>query len=410
MPGELRPFRVGDWLVDPGANRISTSTRSKNLRHKAMELLVLLAQNAERTVSREEIIDAIWEGNDYVGGKGITNTVWALRQAFGDTAENPRYIETIPKKGYRLRVAVELPPPEPVAVPAAEVVPAEPVVVEAPAPGRVEGGRRPGRARLLLILVALAAAGLAGYGLRGVTPGPVPVAGVPPGDAPPGGVAMAGSASVAAFSGNEEYHRTLSPDGKRMAFAWRGDRGGALYVRTVGDPDDVPVALVAKAGEILSPTWSPSGLELAYLHLDPEGRCRIFVYDLASRRESTLTSCYGSSRNLLNWSPDGRWLAFSDGASAKRQAGGLHIISPDGKTRRQLTESPNPLLLDMLVTWTPDSTELVFTRPQVRGFRSYYVVDLDGRMTPLSDTLARQLFASPGSTARLRQREAAPLP
>lgn len=95
-------FRVDDWLVDPRANRIERDESVKTLRNKAMELLVLLASRPGQVVLRDEIVACVWDGNEYVASKGITNTIWTLRQCLGDTAETPRYIETIAKRGYRL--------------------------------------------------------------------------------------------------------------------------------------------------------------------------------------------------------------------------------------------------------------------------------------------------------------------
>ncbi len=103
-------FKVGDWLVDPRANRIEREEEVRSLRNKAMELLVLLAQNAGSVVLRDEIVEKVWDGNDYVAAKGITNTIWTLRQTLGDTADEPVYIETIAKRGYRLLCPVLLIP------------------------------------------------------------------------------------------------------------------------------------------------------------------------------------------------------------------------------------------------------------------------------------------------------------
>lgn len=103
-------FKVGDWLVDPRANRIEREDEVRSLRNKAMELLVLLAQNAGSVVLRDEIVEKVWDGNDYVAAKGITNTIWTLRQTLGDTADEPVYIETIAKRGYRLLCPVLLIP------------------------------------------------------------------------------------------------------------------------------------------------------------------------------------------------------------------------------------------------------------------------------------------------------------
>jgi len=107
-------FKMGDWLVDPRALKIENGHEVRSVRAKTMEVLLLLAERSGNVVMREEIIDRVWNGNTYVAAKGVTNTIWNLRQILDDTADTPRYIETIAKKGYRLLTpiqALELSPP-----------------------------------------------------------------------------------------------------------------------------------------------------------------------------------------------------------------------------------------------------------------------------------------------------------
>jgi hypothetical protein len=73
-----------------------------------MELLVCLARNAGRAVSKESIYDAAW--HKHAVGEGVLRrTVAILRRALGDDARNPTYIETIPKRGYCLIAPVSWP-------------------------------------------------------------------------------------------------------------------------------------------------------------------------------------------------------------------------------------------------------------------------------------------------------------
>lgn len=95
-------FWIGEWLVEPMCNRVQRQGQVRALRHKAMELLLLLAARAGDVVPREVIVASIWHGNDAVAVKGIANTLWTLRQTLDDNAEQPRIVETIPRRGYRL--------------------------------------------------------------------------------------------------------------------------------------------------------------------------------------------------------------------------------------------------------------------------------------------------------------------
>lgn len=95
-------FTLGDWTVDAPGNRLLRGDETRPLRHKAMALLVLLARHPGETVSRDDIVALIWDGNQFVAPKAINTAVWTIRQALGDDPEAPRYLETVAKKGYRL--------------------------------------------------------------------------------------------------------------------------------------------------------------------------------------------------------------------------------------------------------------------------------------------------------------------
>lgn len=72
-----------------------------------MDLLVLLATSGGRVVSKREIIDVVWQGR-FIAEASLTRTMADLRRALDDEARRPRYIETIPKRGYRLAAPVLL--------------------------------------------------------------------------------------------------------------------------------------------------------------------------------------------------------------------------------------------------------------------------------------------------------------
>jgi adenylate cyclase len=101
----IASYFVGDWLVDPKSNTVVRGDDSKHIEPKAMRVLTLLASNAGQVVTREELEDVVW-ADMIVGPDALTNTVIKLRRALGDDAKNSRYIETIPKTGYRLIATV----------------------------------------------------------------------------------------------------------------------------------------------------------------------------------------------------------------------------------------------------------------------------------------------------------------
>jgi TolB-like protein/DNA-binding winged helix-turn-helix (wHTH) protein/Tfp pilus assembly protein PilF len=99
-------FQVGDWLVDPAAGQIARGGRAVKLEPKVMEVLSYLALRPGELVTREDRERDVWKGA-VVGYDSITTAVIKLRKALTDDARQPRYIATIPKRGYRLIAAVQ---------------------------------------------------------------------------------------------------------------------------------------------------------------------------------------------------------------------------------------------------------------------------------------------------------------
>jgi DNA-binding winged helix-turn-helix (wHTH) protein/TolB-like protein/Tfp pilus assembly protein PilF len=110
-------FSVGEFRVHPATNELRRGDDTIQLEPKAMALLVHLVRNAGSMVSREQLFDAVWPGV-VVSDDTLTQAVTKLRKAFGDNARQPRYVQTVPKRGYRLCAAVNLAPTDPPAPPA----------------------------------------------------------------------------------------------------------------------------------------------------------------------------------------------------------------------------------------------------------------------------------------------------
>ncbi len=98
-------FRLGDWLVDPSLNRLSRGGVVEHVRPRLIELLVFLAKHAGELVTKETILHDVWQQR-FVAESVLSRSVADLRQLLGDEAGQPRFIETIPKRGYRLVAAV----------------------------------------------------------------------------------------------------------------------------------------------------------------------------------------------------------------------------------------------------------------------------------------------------------------
>lgn len=99
-------FRVGAFLVRPQLKRVVAPTgRVVQVQPKIMDVLVVLAERAGEVVTREELFASVWAGT-HVTEHVLARAISALRKIFGDRPQRARFIETIPKTGYRLIASV----------------------------------------------------------------------------------------------------------------------------------------------------------------------------------------------------------------------------------------------------------------------------------------------------------------
>ena len=102
-----RVIRVGKWLVEPMLNRISCMGEIVRIEPQNIKLLLRLAAPAGAVISLEEIERDVWRGLA-VTPNSVYQSVAQLRRALGDDKAKPTYIETVPRKGYRLVAPVSL--------------------------------------------------------------------------------------------------------------------------------------------------------------------------------------------------------------------------------------------------------------------------------------------------------------
>jgi Tol biopolymer transport system component/DNA-binding winged helix-turn-helix (wHTH) protein len=363
-PGLDAGFMLGDWQVDVGTNRLLRGDEVRPLRHKAMELLLMLARHAGRTVTREEIEQAIWDGNQFVAPKAINTAVWTIRQALGDDPEAPRYLETIAKKGYRLIAPVRALADFEVPL-TSQVMPtaASPVLPSVPPPAR-RWGRWPA------LLGAAAAAGLAwAWWVWGDAGAPAPAAAPVP-------VSAAAAPEALTQEPGVEYLGAISPDGSRLAFAWWRGRGvGELHLRRLAAPPAEHEPLASGLGDVTSVAWSADGQTLAFTTLRGGGRCSLWILalpaagvDRPAPRE--IAPCAALATPIMAWSPDGQRIAFS---AERDAAGGLFSIAPDGSGLQRLSTAPPTAMADHQPAWSPDGRLLAFVREDpANGTRDFY--------------------------------------
>ena len=93
-------FRFDDITVDVENFRVQKNGRSVALTPRAFDVLLFLLQNSSRVVEKQEIFDQVWK-NTFVSDNALTRVIREIRHGLDDNATDPRYIETITKRGYR---------------------------------------------------------------------------------------------------------------------------------------------------------------------------------------------------------------------------------------------------------------------------------------------------------------------
>jgi len=162
-------LRFGPYIVDLQAGELRRSKSRIRLQEKPLQVLAALAEQSGQVVTREELRRRLWPDDTFVDFEtGLNTAVSKLRDALSDDAQNPRYIETLPRRGYRFLVPVERIAEAPDS--ASPTHPAESTSNEAagdaPQDSRARIGLNPWRSPPILAATVLLCAGIAYTGWR----------------------------------------------------------------------------------------------------------------------------------------------------------------------------------------------------------------------------------------------------
>ena len=333
------------------------------LHGKPLQILLLLVSQPGQVISREELQRHLWQGTTFVDfEQGLNSAVNKLRQTLGDSADQPRYVETLPTRGYRFIAPVQRASAK--------------VVLEMGAPSllKVEPKRRKPRQPLPLLVagLALAASLTLAYWLvnRSTQPIQTPKA-MRFAVLPPAGFALEGAASRQAFA--------LSPDGSRLAFTAMDSSGSfSVFLR---DFNSLEPRLVPDSQGAHTVFWPPDSRSL---YMTAQGKLwRIPLQ--------------GFARVLLADSPSfmfsGAWLNRD-----RILIGGFrasHLVSTSGGPLERLKK--NYWWPQML----PDGEHVLFAQRDIRTghYRALVLRLRDFRVTnDLVETDSRVLYAASALT------------
>ena len=342
-------IRFGPFTLDGRSGELRNGPTRLKVPDQSIAVLQALLERPGELVTRETLRDRLWGPDTFVDFEaGLNAAVRRLREALLDSADAPRYIETLPRRGYRFIAPVDgtsaAAPPAPAAL----------VGTEAPAPARDDTARA-GRVRLRHVAFAILALTIIGSAVW---------AGLRWNDAAP---AAARPVPITSYPGLE-LDPAISPSGELVAFAWEGEGGDNfdIYVQSIvtGSRWQLTTDGAADGG----PAWSPDGQRIAFVRvrsgrgqLNVSGRAEIIVMPALGGPEQPLFEAWSfGPAHGLSWTPDGKHLVFSD-RSGSGPASAIYLYSFEDGGRRQLTHPPTNLT-DVYPVVSPDGRYLAFVR------------------------------------------------
>jgi Tol biopolymer transport system component/DNA-binding winged helix-turn-helix (wHTH) protein len=364
-------LRFGPFEVDLRSQELRRKGMRIRLPAQSFQVLATLLNRPGDLVTREELQRKLWPAETFGDlDHGLNAAVNRVREALDDSAEQPRFIETLPRRGYRFispverdgdrgaKTALEATANAEVAQVASgqvhpdgtETAPSISAASTSTAhPVRERWkGRRFAVALAPLLLLLIAGAFLFQYlkqnrrSAQFVQP---EIAGLESGRNQtqqrgniPSEVPEDISVVPLTVLQGREYSPAFSPDGSQVAFAWDGGRSDGtgrfdLYAKVIGS--ERVEQLTHHPATWIVPAWSPDGRNIAFARQDA-GESGIFMVSARGGPERKLadaTFCKLSRTISLSWSPDGRELLYAG-------IDGVHLLTPENDETRSVTKPP----------------------------------------------------------------------
>jgi Tol biopolymer transport system component/DNA-binding winged helix-turn-helix (wHTH) protein len=370
-------YQFDDLVVDPTAFRLFKAGKPIHIEPKALQILILLLQRPETLVTKQELLSEIWPGVA-VTENALTRAIAQLRKTLGDDAEAPRYIETVPTRGYRFIGTLR----------------SEPALT--PAPVAVSPRPRLGRVLLVtaivvvmvLVMLRVMLSFIAHFFERAR-----PMLRIE--DERP-----AIAARLLRASTRFQVSPSFSPDGTSVVYSADVDGTPHLFVSTL-DGNSERQLTNGEAGEA-QPSWSPDGKRIAFTSVRKSG---IWLIDLNGGQPLPLTT-FGSR---ASWSPDGAEIAFQSGddieygwtAYDALPPSTIWIVDVASKKTTALTAPANPSGGHGAPSWRRDGKRIVFSSCDHERCGIFTIARDASGLTQLatdSRRLASPLFAADGRT------------
>src|SRR6266478_6801205 len=353
-------IRFGTFEVNSQTGELRQRGQKVKLQEQPLQVLVALLEPSGEVVTREELRSKLWPADTFVDfDHSLNAAIKRLRDALGESAERPIFVETVARRGYRFIAPVN-----------GSSGPSGNGIAAAPEVGKSSTWIRPWQRMPTTRNAVIGGLTVCAFALFFLfySHSRRPKASQP-------------VVTPAVTHIGKKYTPSLSPDGQRLAFAWNGGAGPhfSIYVKVTGTEESLRLTKQASSIDF-NPVWSPDGRYIAFCRI-LKGQTGIYIIPALGGAERRVRETLWEKHEFyeifwydgrLSWSPDGKLLAFSDRASPNEPASSIFLLSLDSLEVRRLT-SPQRSRGDFNPQFSPDGQTLAFTKRVWQGTGIYTV-------------------------------------
>jgi len=382
-------YEFGNFVLDARSRILLKDGVTVRLTPKAFETLLVLIQHGVQLVDKDQLMKEVWP-DTFVEEGSLSRNIYELRKALGDDSSEPKYIETIPKRGYRFLAPLKVSglsvtnalqiDPAPIGgettiiekhtfarvvsediegsdLTVAKALPSAAIIVPA---GTAVGRKRKSVLLATAVAVVLLAVSVGTFiYLKWQAKSEAPTS--------------RGKSTLVKLTNNSAWDGgpVWSPDGKRLAFSSNRDGKSEIYVMNA-DGSDLK-RLTNNLADDHGPIWSPDGSKILF-DTERDGNKEVYVMTADGGNQTRLTR-NNATDSATSWSPDGSQIAFASNRDTTNPYNfDIYLMNADGSNVRRIVDDPE---FDAEPKWSPDGKKIIFVTGRTGNF-DIYEANIDG--------------------------------
>ena len=348
MSLEANSLEFGEFLLDLKEKTLLRNGERLPINPKTYQLLVALIEEHGHLVEKDLLMKALWP-DSFVEEANLAFTVSLLRKTLGDDAHKPRFIETVPRRGYRFIAEVTETHGNSAIIP--------PNTIDEPAAWRPSIRWGPLAGGLILLLLVSAATGSWYAGKR------------PPRETAP--ILLAAFSSEQLSVDGRVKSAAISPDGKNVAYTYEADGKESVWMRDLDSSTNVQIIPPSET-LYFDMAISPDRRSLYFARIQqpwPAGK-QPDIYRI-STFGGVPTKIISQAQGSIGLSPDGTQISFRRCPYTQDEYCSLWLADSDGKNERRILSRPSPTRIgDHAIS--PDGKSIAFAVGQSRNWANEF--------------------------------------